>query len=101
MEFKCIPIIVILCFMLFKILIIIFKANNDLLNLMPIIIGAFGGAISFLIYLYYPDFINTSNPFDAILIGIVSGVSSTGTNSIIESIFKKKKINKENKKEEI
>ncbi len=49
-----------------------------------------GGVLGILIYLTNPEIIfNVENIWTALLIGIVSGTSSTGTNQIIKQLFKK------------
>ena len=73
---------------LFKVL---FKNKQDLYKLIPIILACFGGLLGILIFLTNPEIIlNAKNFWTALGIGIVSGVSSTGTNQIIKQIFNNK-----------
>ncbi len=90
MEFTSIPIIVIICYIIGEIYKVLFKNKQGLYKLIPIILACFGGLLGVLIFLTNPEImLNVSNAWTALVIGIVSGVSSTGTNQIIKQIFKK------------
>ena len=90
MEFTSIPIIVIICYLIGEIYKVLFKNKQDLYKLIPIVLACFGGLLGVLIFLTNPEImLNVSNVWSALGIGIVSGVSSTGTNQIIKQIFKK------------
>ena len=92
MEFSSIPIIVILCYIVGEIYKVLFKNKQDLYKLIPIILACFGGLLGILIFLTNPEILlNVSNAWTALGIGMVSGVSSTGTNQIIKQIFIKNK----------
>ena len=92
MEFTSIPIIVIICYIIGEIYKVLFKNKQDLYKLIPIILACFGGLLGILIFLTNPEImLNVSNAWTALGIGIVSGVSSTGTNQIIKQIFNKNK----------
>ena len=90
MEFTSIPIIVIMCYLIGEIYKVLFINNKDLYKLIPIVLACFGGLVGVLIFLTNPEImLNVTNIWTALGIGIVSGVSSTGTNQIIKQIFKK------------
>ena len=92
MEFTSIPIIVIICYIIGEIYKVLFKNKQDLYKLIPIVLACFGGLLGILIFLTNPEImLNVSNVWTALGIGIVSGVSSTGTNQIIKQIFKNDK----------
>lgn len=92
MEITSIPIIVILCYLIGEIYKVLFKNNQDLYKLIPIVLACIGGVIGVLIYITNPELmLNVTNIWTALEIGIVSGVSSTGTNQIIKQIFIKNK----------
>ena len=83
MEFTSIPIIVIICYLIGEI--------YKLYKLIPILNAILGGILGILIFLTNPEIIfNAKNIWTALGIGIVSGVSSTGTNQIIKQIFNNK-----------
>ena len=92
MEFTSIPIIVIICYIIGEIYKVLFKHKQDLYKFIPIVLACFGGLLGVLIFLTNPEIMLTvSNAWTALGIGIVSGVSSTGTNQIIKQIFNKNK----------
>lgn len=92
MEFTSIPIIVIICYIIGEIYKVLFKNKQDLYKLIPIVLACFGGLLGILIFLTNPEILlNVSNAWTALGIGMVSGVSSTGTNQIIKQIFIKNK----------
>jgi len=91
MEFTSIPIIVIICYIIGELYKTIFKKNKDLYKIIPILNAILGGILGIAIYLTNPEIMfNASNIWIALGIGIVSGVSSTGTNQIIKQIFNNK-----------
>lgn len=91
MNLTCIPIIVILCFIMNKVLIVVLRKSKNITLLLLVINALIGGCFAFLIYKFVPNYINVDNFLDAIFIGILSGISSLGTNSIMKNVFKKKK----------
>lgn len=92
MEFSSIPIIVIVCYLIGEILKVVFKKNKDLKKLIPVIVSIIGGIIGIVIYLTNKEVIlNVDNIYIALGIGLVSGISATGTNQMIKKIFSKSK----------
>lgn len=90
MEFTCVPIILILCYMIGEVYKVIFKEKEDLFKLIPIIVTLTGGVIGIIIYLTNKEMIlNATNMWIALEIGLVSGASATTTNQIIKKVFKK------------
>lgn len=90
MEFVCVPIIVIFCYIIGEIYKIIMRNKKETFKYIPIIVAIFGGIFGFLIYITNPEIIfNADNIWAALGVGIVSGVSSTGTNQIIKQLFSK------------
>lgn len=89
MEFTCVPIIIIICYMVGEIYKVIFKNKKNVYKLIPIIVTITGGILSILIYLTSKEIIlNADNIWIALEIGLVSGASATTTNQIIKQIFK-------------
>lgn len=90
MDFTCVPIIVVCCYMIGEIYKVLFKNKKEAYKLIPILVAILGGLLGILIYFTAPEMIlNADNVWVALGIGIVSGASSTGTNQIIKQIFKK------------
>ena len=82
-----IPIIVILSYIIAEIYKVLFKKNKELYKLIPVLVSFFGGLIGVLMYLTNKELINTSNIWNSLEIGIISGASATTTNQIIKQIF--------------
>ena len=95
MKFICVPTIVILSYMLGEILKQTFKKKKELNKLIPIIVCLFGGLLGITIYLTEPKMMfNVNSIWVALEIGIVSGLSSTGSNQVVKKmIFTKRGIN--------
>lgn len=92
MEFSSIPIIVIICYLIGEVYKVIFNSNHKLYKLIPILSALLGGLLGILIFFTSKEIMfNVSNAWTALGVGIVSGVSSTGTNQIIKQIFNKNK----------
>lgn len=79
-------VIVIICYLIGEVYKVIFKNKKELYRLIPVIVSLTGGVLGILIYLT----INEGNIFDYLLVGLISGASSTGTNQIIKQLFEKK-----------
>lgn len=92
MEFTCVPIIIIICYMVGEIYKVIFKNNKNVYKLIPVIVTITGGILAILIYLTSKEIIlNADNIWIALEIGLVSGASATTTNQIIKQVFMSKK----------
>lgn len=88
MENIGIPIIVLCCYMIGEVYKLIFK-NKDVYKIIPIITASFGGVLGVIIYFTNPSvLLNPNNVWTALLLGIISGASSTGGNQIIKQVFK-------------
>ena len=91
MEFTCVPIIIIICYMVGEIYKVIFKRKEELFKLIPIIVTITGGLLAILIYLTNKEIIfDADNIWIALQIGLVSGASATTTNQIVKQVFKSK-----------
>ena len=89
MEISSIPIILIICYMVAEVFKVIFKKKDNMYKLIPILVSMLGGMLGILIFLTNPEMIlNAANIWNALLVGIVSGASST-TNQIIKQLLKK------------
>ena len=90
MDFTCVPIIVVCCYIVGEIYKVLFKNKQEADKLSPILVAILGGLLGILIYLTNPEMVlNADNVWVALGVGIVSGASSTGTNQIIKQLFKK------------
>ena len=90
MEMVSIPVITILCYFLGQFFKLVILRKKKRYKYIPIIVGGIGGILGLLIYYISPELLfNTTNPFVAMAIGIVSGLASTGGNEIVKKILKK------------
>ena len=88
MEFTCVPIIIIICYLIGEIYKVIFKSKEKVFKLIPVIVTFIGGIIGILIYLTNKEIIfNADNIWIALQIGLISGASATTTNQIIKQLF--------------
>ncbi len=90
MEIISIPVITIICYLLGEFFKLIILRKKKRYKYIPIIVGGIGGALGLMIYFISPELLlNTTNPFVAIAIGIISGLASTGGNELVKQILKK------------
>ena len=88
MDFASIPIIVVCSYIVGEIYKVIFKKKSKAYKLIPILVALFGGAFGLLIYYTEPNIMfNVDNLYSAILIGIVSGFTSTGANQVVKQLM--------------
>ena len=67
------------------------QGREDHLKAIPIIAGTLGIFIASLCYIIEPSAIPVDNFITAMLIGVTSGLSATGTNQIFKQLTKTKK----------
>lgn len=88
MEYASVPSILILCYLVGEIYKVIVKKDKKKYKYIPLIVSIFGGILGLVFYYTYPDLVlNAPNPVVAMIIGIVSGAASTGSNQIIKQLF--------------
>ena len=95
MKLISVPLIVVLSYLIGEIYKVIFKKKQDLYKLIPVLVSLTGGVIAIIIYITERSIIDVDNIYDALLIGIISGSSSTGANQIIKNLVNKKVIGDE------
>lgn len=96
MEYISIPCFVVICYLFAELLKAITRKNETVKRTIPGVAGLLGGLLGFLTFRFYPEFIGVKNIFEAIAIGIISGLASTGSNQIIKQILKGEDKNAEN-----
>lgn len=86
-----IPAIVLLCYLFGEIYKVLFKKNTKKYKIIPFVVAIFGAILAIIIYLTEPKvLLSATNVWEAIVIGIVSGFSSTGSNQAIKQMVKSK-----------
>ena len=96
MEYISIPCFVVICYLFAELLKAITRKNETVKRAIPGIAGLLGGLLGFLTFRFYPEFISVKTVFEAIAIGIISGLASTGSNQIIKQLLKGEDKNAEN-----
>ncbi|MCI1245688.1 MAG: phage holin family protein [Bacilli bacterium] len=89
MSVAYVPIIVVCCYLIGEIYKLIFKKFDRKFKYIPIVTTMCGGVLAVLIYFTAPEIVNAGNVYEALLVGFVSGASSTGTNQIVKQLFSK------------
>ena len=90
MNYSCVPIIVVCCYIVGEIYKLVFKKKTDMYKYIPLVLVVFGMIVAVCIYFTNVELIfNVTNLWDSMMIGAVSGASSTGTNQIIKQLFQK------------
>ena len=90
MDIISIPVIVIICYVIGELIKVVFK--NKINKYIPIIVTTIGGILGVLVYLTNRELLmGIDNIYSSIVIGIISGSSSTGTNELIKKVFKEGK----------
>lgn len=91
MEMVSIPVITIICYLIGEFFKLVILRKKKRYKYIPVIVGGVGGALGLIIYFISPELLfNTTNPFMAIAIGIVSGLASTGSNELVKQILRRK-----------
>ena len=85
MEFISVTIIVLCCYMVGEVYKVIFKKNTKKYKLIPILVASIGGVMGVLIYYTSPQVLfNVNDVYSALMLGIMSGFASTGTNQLLK-----------------
>lgn len=91
MENMSVPIIVLTCYIIGEIFKILFSKHESVYKIIPFLMGLIGGGIGVLIFLTKREIIyDVDNVWDAVLIGMVSGLSTTGANQLIKQMTRSK-----------
>lgn len=102
MNFTSVPIIVISCYVIGEIYKFIFRNKDETYKFIPVLSAAVGGALGILIFYTAPEMIfDADNVWTALSVGLVSGLSATGTNQIVKQFFTKDKENKKKDKDNV
>ena len=91
MEMVSIPVITIICYLIGEFFKLVILRKKKRYKYIPVIVGGIGGTLGLIIYFISPELLfNTTNPFMAMAIGIVSGLASTGSNELVKQILRRK-----------
>ncbi len=100
MYFASVPIIVVCCYVLGELYKLVFRKKTQAYKFIPITMCVIGGILGIIMFYTEPTMIfDADNAWVALGIGMVSGVSATGTNQIIKQLFGKNKESEEKENE--
>lgn len=100
MDFVSVPIIVVCCYVLGELYKLVFRKKTQAYKFIPITMCVIGGILGIIMFYTEPTMIfDADNAWVALGIGMVSGVSATGTNQIIKQLFGKNKESEEKENE--
>ena len=83
-----VPLIVVISYLLGELYKLIFRKQEELYKYIPVFVSLSGGLIAVIMYLIDVRLFEVQSVLEVILIGIVSGSSSTGANQIIKKVFR-------------
>ena len=87
MEIICVPAIVAVVYVLIEAYKgLLAKGREKWLNFIPVIATVLGGILGVVIYFVIPQIIIADNVWVALIVGLCSGLSSTGTNQIFKQL---------------
>ncbi len=100
MYFASVPIIVVCCYVLGELYKLVFRKKTQAYKFIPITMCVIGGMLGIIMFYTEPTMIfDADNAWIALGVGMVSGVSATGTNQIIKQLFGKNEESKEKENE--
>ena len=90
MNITGITIIIVCSYILGEIYKFVFIKQQQVYRFIPIILAISGGILGVLMFKTNPELLlEADNIWIALIIGIISGTSSTGTNQIVKQLFRK------------
>lgn len=96
MEMLSVPIIATIVFSLVQLIKVICKNCTKFSAFIPLISGVLGGVLGVVAFFTVPTLIPTANIFHAFIVGLLSGLSATGSHQLVTQI--KKQANTDSKK---
>ena len=89
LELISVPVIAAIVYWVINLIKYATKQNEKFMRFIPLVAAALGAALGVVAYFAVPSIVPAENVFGAILIGIASGLTATGTNQIIKQLGKK------------
>lgn len=101
MEIICVPLIVSIVYGIIEFYKLLVKNKKDIwLKLIPVIALVIGGVLGVVVFIIEPQLIIANNIWVALIVGMASGLSATGTNQVFKQLKKVGIEVKEEKKDE-
>ncbi|MCX4363133.1 MAG: phage holin family protein [Clostridia bacterium] len=89
LELISVPVIAAIVYWVINLIKYATKQNEKFMRFIPLVAAALGAVLGIVAYFAVPNIVPAENVFVAILIGIASGLTATGTNQIIKQLGKK------------
>ena len=89
LELISVPVIAAIVYWVINLIKYATKQNEKFMRFSPLVAAALGAVLGIVAYFAVPNIVPAENVFVAILIGIASGLTATGTNQIIKQLGKK------------
>ena len=89
LELFSVPVIAAIVYWVINLIKYATKQNEKFMRFIPLVAAALGAVLGIVAYFAVPNIVPAENVFVAILIGIASGLTATGTNQIIKQLGKK------------
>ena len=99
-NISAVPVIVFVCYLLVEVVKVIFGKYEKVKELLPLISAFAGAVISTILFSVFPEILPVKSYVSAIIIGLFSGLSATGSNQIWKQLNKIIKQKNEPKKDE-
>ncbi len=84
MKLLTLPLIVVVCYFSGELIKIFFNKQTKIKKAIPFFMGITGMILGILIYLTNKELLHTTNIWDSMLVGAISGLCATGTNEVIK-----------------
>ena len=86
MKLITLPTIIVICYMVGEIIKVVFENKPKVKKTIPFIMGLLGLILGVAIFYTNKELIQTTNIWDSMLIGSISGLCATGTNEVLNKI---------------
>ena len=83
--YTIVPAILVICYVIGEIYKIIFKKKAH--KYIPVVLTILGGLLGILIYITNPEMLMVDNIYNALVLGLISGISSVGANEMIKQLI--------------
>lgn len=89
LELISVPVIAAIVYWVINLIKYATKQNEKFMRFIPLVAAVLGAMLGIVAFYAVPSIVPAENVFVAILVGIASGLTATGTNQIIKQLGKK------------
>ena len=83
--YTIVPAILVICYVCGECYKLIFKKKHH--KYIPIVVSILGAILGILIYITNPEMLMVDNIYNALVLGLISGISSVGANEMIKQLI--------------